>query len=218
MPDRASDDAPTAGPSDPSRPTSSRRSVMKGAAGAAAAAAVWSAPRLEGLSVVPDYAAAGTASTPVISFRLNGNGPTGFFYTANFMDAAPSPLYTINADGPSTNVTIQMTAPLGPAGNAVFTFPSGQEANALNAVNATVTFNVDPPFNRCIVLGTTAGWSTENGVFRGNTTATTTANQSPNTTSPRAIPLSFPPGNSIAPFFSGVATRLDSLVVNVQCV
>ncbi|MCB0976731.1 MAG: hypothetical protein KDB02_04665 [Acidimicrobiales bacterium] len=45
----------------------SRRAAIKAAFGGAAAAAVWTAPRIEGLSVAPDYAAAASCSGGSIS-------------------------------------------------------------------------------------------------------------------------------------------------------
>jgi hypothetical protein len=187
---------------------------MKGAAGAAAAAAVWSAPRVEGLSLVPDYASAGTATTPVITFRLDGNGP-GLLGANNWMNAAPSPAYTINSNGPSDNATIVMTAPLGPAGNAVFTFPTNQDTDG-PAFNANVTFNVDPPFNRCVILSAVADWDGSTS-DRGQTNAPFT-NQSPNTTSPRSIPMTFGPGPSSAGNnFFNPATKLNWVEVRIQC-
>lgn len=51
-----------------------RRSLKAAAAAAAAAGATWVAPRVEGLSVVPDFAAAGTALTGPIRFVIGSSG------------------------------------------------------------------------------------------------------------------------------------------------
>lgn len=194
-----------------------RRDLLKkGVAAAGVGAVVWAAPTIKGLSIVPDYASAGTATTGVITFRLNGNGPS-LLGGNNWMNAAPSPSYTVTQDGPSDNQAIILTAPLGAAGNAVFTFPGGQDTDG-PGVSGTVTFNVDPPFNKCVVLGGTCDWwgSTSD---RGQTTfGAPGSNQSPNTTSPRAVPFSTPDG---APsggnnFFNPV-TQLNFLEVQIQC-
>src|SRR5690349_20345189 len=92
---------------------SRRDAIKKDAIGAAVAGTVWAAPKIEGLSVVPNYASAGTNTTGVITFRLNGNYP-GILGGNNWMNAAPSPAYTVNQDGPSDNQAIILTAPLGP--------------------------------------------------------------------------------------------------------
>jgi hypothetical protein len=191
-----------------------RDALKKGAAAAAVGAVAWSAPRIEGLSVVPDYASAGTNTTPVITFHLDGNGP-GLAGYVNYMNAGASPAYTINQNGPSANATITMVAPLGPAGNATFTFPSGQDTDG-PAVSAGVNFNIDPPFNKCVIISAVADWDGSTS-DRGTTTAPFT-NQSPNITSPRFIPLTFPPGESSAGnSFFNPAVKLNFIDVSIQC-
>jgi len=93
-------------------------------------AVAWNAPHIEGHSIVPDYASAGTATTPVITFQITGNGPS-LAGANNFMNAAPSPTYNVTQNGPSDNQAIILTAPLGAAGNASSPFrlartPMGQ--------------------------------------------------------------------------------------------
>jgi len=208
------DDRPSEPTAEPEAGSTGRRALIKGAVGPVPAAAVCSAPRVEGLTVVPDYASAGTATTGIITFRINGNGPS-LLGANNWMNAAPSPTYTVNSDGPSDNNTIIMTAPLGAAGNAVFTFPTNQDTDG-PAVSANVTFNVDPPFNRCQILNATADWEGSTS-DRGQSTAPF-SNQVPNTTSPRSIPMSFPggPGTAGNNFFNP-ATKLNFIEVRIQC-
>jgi len=52
--------------------TSRRDAIKKAAAAAATAGLVWSAPRIEGLSLRPNYASAGSA---VIGWNATINGP-----------------------------------------------------------------------------------------------------------------------------------------------
>ena len=64
------------GNSKPSAPTVSRRHALKKAAvGVAVGGAVWNAPRIEGLSLRPNYAAAASAGTVYLA-RINAQGPT----------------------------------------------------------------------------------------------------------------------------------------------
>ena len=194
---------------------SRRRALAQGATAAAAGALAWSAPRIEGLSVVPDYASAGTNTTGIITFHLNGNGP-GVLGANNWMNAAPSPAYTVTQDGPSDNQAIYLTAPLGPAGNAIFSFPGGQDTDG-PAFVAGVEFQIDPPFNKCVVISAIADWDGSTS-DRGTTSAGPISNQSPNTTSPRFVPLSFPPGESSAGnSFFNPATKLNFVEVKIQC-
>lgn len=201
---------------DDSSSTSRRDALKKAALGGAAAAAVWSAPKIEGLSVVPDYASAGTNTTPVITIRLNGNGP-GLLGGNNFMNVAPSPAYTVVQNGPSDNQTIQVQVPLGPAGNATYTLPPGQDTDGSDAISQTVTFDVDPPFNKCQVLGGTADWDGSTS-DRGQTTYPGGNNQVPNTTSPRTVNVPIGPGapsagnNTYNP-----VTKLNWTEIRIQC-
>lgn len=54
------------------RRVSRRDALRKAAAGAAVAGAAWSAPAVKGLTVVPDYAAAGTVTGLTRVFRILG--------------------------------------------------------------------------------------------------------------------------------------------------
>jgi hypothetical protein len=195
--------------------TSRRDALKKAAAAGAVGAAVWMAPKVDGMSVVPDYAAAGTSTTGVITFRLNGNNP-GILGGNNWMNAAPSPAYTITQNGPSDNQAIILTAPLGAAGNAVYTFPAGQDTDG-PGVTASVTFNVDPPFNRCVVLGGRTDWEGSTS-DRGTLNFGASGNQSPNTTSPRTVTVTTGGGSPSAGnnFFNPI-TKLNWIEVDIQC-
>ncbi|UDY33950.1 hypothetical protein [Dermatobacter hominis] len=176
-----------------------RRSMLaKTGAAAAVAAAAWTAPSISGLSVVPDYAAAGTSTNTTITFDVNVEGP-GNAGGTNAFNAVSNPAWTINSGGPSNNAPIQYTAPLGAAGNAVFLLPQGEPADG-NPVDGTVTFIVDPPYNRARVTGGTFGPVTP--AFFGNLPGGNLAigaNVSPNNTSPIVVPWSLPdqPGNAV---------------------
>lgn len=157
--------------------TSRRDSLKKGLVASGVAAAVWVAPTIKGLSIVPDYASAGTNTTGLITFRLNGFDEPG---STDGVKAAPSPAYT-SPTNPSKNATITMVAPLGSAGNATLTFPQGSNVDD-GPFTTTVRFDVDPPFNKCRVVsglvewnpGTQANLSVTN-VPIPNATASTTA-------------------------------------------
>lgn len=204
-------------------PASSRRNLLKkAAAGAAAGGAAWVAPRVEGLSLVPDYAAAGTATTGVITFTLVGNGP-GVLGGDNWMNAQPSPQYTVTQNGPSDNQAIILTAPLGPAGNAVWTFPAGLDTDGPAIPGGAVVFNIDPPFNRCRVIGGETDWEGSTGTgrgFRANNVGpgNPAGPTSPNPASPFTVPIGIQagpgaPGNN----FFNPATKIQSITVQIQC-
>ncbi len=195
--------------------TSRRDAIKKAAVAGAATAAVWAAPKVEGLSVVPDYAAAGTTTTGVITFRINGNNP-GILGGNNWMNAAPSPAYAITQNGPSDNQAIILTAPLGPAGSAVFNFPQGQDTDG-NSVTANVTFNVDVPYNKCVVLGGRTDWDGSTS-DRGTLNFGGGSNQSPNTTASRTVTVTTGGGSPSGGnnFFNPV-TKLNWLEVDIQC-
>ena len=195
----------------------SRRDALRKAAGAAAlGGAVWTAPKLKGMSVVPDYASAGTTTTSVITFRLNGEGPS-LAGGNNWMQIAPSPAYTqTSANNVTTGGPVSMTAPLGVAGNAVFVFPNQTPTDG-GAFDQTVTFHIDPPYNKCVVLGGTADWwgSTSD---RGQTSIGGGANVSPNTSSPIVVPVPAPGGSpSAGNNFWNPVTKLNWVEVNIQC-
>lgn len=160
-------------------PASSRRdSLKKGLVVGGVAAAVWVAPTIKGLSVVPDYASAGTNTTGLITFRLNGFDEPG---STDGVKAAPNPAVYSSPTNPSKNATNTMVAPLGPAGNATLTFPQGSNVDD-GPFTTTVRFDVDPPFNKCRVVSGLVEWDpgtqanlTVTNVPIPNTTASTTA-------------------------------------------
>jgi hypothetical protein len=134
------------------------------------------------------------------------------------MNAALSPSYVVTQGGPSDNQAIILTAPLGAAGNAIFTFPAGQDTDG-PGVSATVQFNIDPPFNKCVVLGGATDWEGSTS-DRGTVNFTTppASNQVPNSTNPRTVTISTPDGSPSGGnnFFDPV-TKLNFLQVNIQC-
>lgn len=123
-------DEPTAEPvADPA--LIDRRSAMKKAAAAAAAAgAVWSAPRIDGLSLVPDYAAAGTYSGSVTSNWDYWPGPG----TTDWWMAPNGPAVTQNYNTPSGSFSVTLNTP--------------NRADSAASVPFTINFAMDPPFNR----------------------------------------------------------------------
>ncbi len=194
--------------------TDSRRSALKKAAAAGVAgAAVWAGPRIEGMSIAPNYAAAGTGTTDLITFRLNGNGP-GLGGANNYMNAAPSPTYTITANGPSDNQAIILTAPLGAAGDAVWTFPSGLDTDGPAIPGGSVAFNVDPPFNNCRIISGNTGWQ---GTTDGRPTLANDAGPapSPNTIAPFSQNISIPAGGE-SPYYNP-SSAINFIEIRIQC-
>lgn len=183
-------------------PTASRRdSMKKGLVVGGVAAAVWAAPTIKGLSVVPDYASAGTSAVAQIKFRLDGyNEP---FSTTDGVKALPSPLYTAPTS-PSKNATITMVAPLGPAGNATLTFPQGSNVDD-GPFTTSVKFDVDPPHNKCRVVSGTVQWDPG-----ANANLTVVNVPTPNATSPATATLTAGP----AP---GPTTGTNFIEVFIEC-
>lgn len=155
-----------------------RRAALKLAAGAAAAGAVWTAPKLEGFSIVPNYAAAGTAVVAATTFRIDTADIAQNFPAPGYYSPQPSPdaagnagdgcsgqngdVYalstlanppgvTVNSAGPTAARAINFSYPLGPAGNVVINVPNGADADSGQTTNIDVAFTIDPPFNKCRV-------------------------------------------------------------------
>lgn len=156
-----------------------REALKKAIAGTTVAGAVWVAPKVEGLSVIPDYAAAGTGTAGPIRFRIqaakadtnnyyansdrnnNWRGLTGCTGADDWAVAVSSsnPGITLSPIGPGPsgpaagafNGSFDMVAPLGLAGNATVTVPGGFDSDLPGGVTQTinVTFSIDPPWNRC---------------------------------------------------------------------
>jgi hypothetical protein len=142
--------------------TSRREAIRKAATGAALTGAIWAAPRVEGLSLVPDYAAAATFVGSVTMPRFAANIP---FFSSN--DFVPSE-QNASVPGASGNVRVVINGPR--------RFDSG--AN----IPVTVTFSSDPPFNQ---VG--AG----NLVFRGRNSGPAGPRNGPHGPIPLA-PFGFP--------------------------
>lgn len=119
-----------------------RRVNRRDALRKAAAGAAWSAPAVKGLSVVPDYAAAGTETTLTRTFRILGVRQDGTTINLNraehYLRAIPTTGVTVSGGNPSSfpgqvsgpsSVTVEMTGALGSAGNAVATLQNKTNAN-----------------------------------------------------------------------------------------
>ena len=169
------------------------RALKKAAVAAAAAGAVWSAPRIEGLSSLPDYASAGTL-------------PQGFTYTwrVGWVDAPPigsadcwgtrtpgctggntGPVsmyanygtYGPNGAGPKVQGTT--TSPLSPAPTSeTVTFAWGGFADGTGTFSGSVNWSLDPPFNSCSIFSVN-GSIRGPGAFFGPGTAPYTQNNAP---------------------------------------
>lgn len=96
-----------------------RRAAMKTAAAAAAAAAVWSAPRVEGLSFVPDYAAAASCAVPSDSRAATKNATTK---ACNLAGVISRKICWGNATGSPAIPTINTG--VATCGSATISFPS----------------------------------------------------------------------------------------------
>lgn len=154
-----------------------RDALKKAATGAAVAGAVWAGPRVEGLSLAPDYAAAGTASGISKTFIIdtgNSDGPLSVNSdnggAGTGCDGGTPPVYGNDwaAVSPASNPGITVTSPQPNARNTAINMdyvvpsppssvnvdaliPAGWDADLNNAQNVTMTFTVDPPWNRCRV-------------------------------------------------------------------
>jgi hypothetical protein len=169
-----------------------REAIKKAAAGAAVAGAVWTAPRVEGLSLVPDYAAAGTATAVIEkTFQIGtadfGNCP-GYYCDDpgvagdgcdnlgddNYAVAnAANPGIVSPSIGPTQNTNIRMDYVLQnagpsptPIGNVRVAMAQGADADLPNTDNTrlNVEFSVDPPFNKCRVSAATLEKCGENNL------------------------------------------------------
>lgn len=156
--------------------TARREALKKAAAGAVVAGAVWAGPRVEGLSMLPDYASAGTASGITKDFVIeagNSDGPgsvdtdnggvgtgcdepTGLIYGQDWAAVAPAsnPGITVTSPNPNArnsaiNMDYVVPAPGSPAANVDALIPSAWDADLNNNEVVTMTFTVDPPWNKC---------------------------------------------------------------------
>ncbi len=154
-----------------------REALKKAAAGAAISGAVWAGPKVEGLSLVPDYASAGTAAagtsyTFVIdsglsdgpaSFDIDNGGsgtgcnPIGGIYGNDWAAVSPAanPGATVTSPQPNArnnpiNIDYVYPSPSpSPAANVDVLIPSGWDADLNNNEVVTLNFTVDPPWNKC---------------------------------------------------------------------
>lgn len=186
-----------AGEIDPLR--SRREAMKKAAAGATVAGAVWMAPRVEGLSVVPDYASAATLTGNVdvpANFNWAGPGNTLPDYWA---------LVPQDADSPGTTRTQVVTrvvpmaahvpAPQVPQWNTASVSVSiAQDTQADQGANVPITVDFpgfDPPFNKLNAANLTFtgrnGSNAENGPHSGSIMPLI----SPSLPRPTASPISF---------------------------
>lgn len=146
-----------------------RDAMRKAAAGAAAAGAVWAAPKVEGLTLVPDYAAAATGTgSYTFTTRTADGAPTYYDSVGDEVPACggtggshwnvrapdnPGAIFP-NGEGNTDGTTRTALAPIGPAGNATLTVASGpNNQGELNETrnDISVTINIDPPWNKCRV-------------------------------------------------------------------
>ncbi|MCO5311826.1 MAG: hypothetical protein M9952_02690 [Microthrixaceae bacterium] len=208
-----------------------RDALKKAAAGAAVGGVVWAAPRVEGLSLVPNYASAGTATAGPITFVIESTSRSdgGGYYadsdvsnwgTLNGCDNGDADYHTaINGrSNPSVSISplpastqfsaITMSAPLGAAGNAVVTVPNGIDADLNANYTINVAFNIDPPWNKCRINAVTFNKCIPGP---GPTSGTFTINNNPE---PGATnPAPFTAGVTIGPQPQNFA-RMD---ITVQC-
>lgn len=136
--------------------THDRRAMLKKAAvGFGAAGAAWAAPRIEGLSLKPDYAAAATVRG-TFTFKRS---PTGC--PNPFLSAADDCWGACKCNPATTNHTI---------GGEPISITWAGKADIGGSGTATVNFsNMDPPHNaNCRITGASGSVSCCLGSFRRN--------------------------------------------------
>lgn len=185
-----------------------RAALKKAGAAAVAAGVVWSAPRIDGLSLVPDYAAAGTAAVAAITFNWNSDGPGAAGGSNRFSPRPGLGGYTMNGTCPGPGITANAT--LGLVGNATLTLPGATQADG-NAFTGSVTFNIDPPFNKCQI--TAASFGPVTPAFFGDLPGgnfTLGPQPVPNNNSPFSVPFTMNarPNNCV---------RVDDCQVTIAC-
>jgi hypothetical protein len=151
------DERATNGPAVDDARRISRRRAIQGAAAGAAAVAVWSAPRIEGLSLAQDTAAAASCTAGNYSSTLaaNGSGNCWDDLNNNTCTTVALPAFTSNS------------AHFSVSGNAAGDF--GPAATG----STTITVNgIDPPFEPCTVTvsgGCSGGKNFTSNANGGNT-------------------------------------------------
>lgn len=188
---------------------SRRDALRKTAAGAAVVGAVWAGPRVEGLSLVPDYASAGTASGITKTFTIDSGGSDGPVSldadnggAGTGCDGGTPPIYGNDwaAVSPASNPGITVTSPQpnarnqainmdylvpvagdpAPGVNVDVLIPSGWDADLNVNRTVAVAFTVDPPFNKCRVQSVSGNRCDGNAL----TTAIPGPNPAPGATNP----------------------------------
>lgn len=199
-----------------------REAMRKAAIGAAVTGAVWASPKVEGLSVLPDYAAAATG-TGSFTFRTRtaDAAPTYYDSVGDEIPACPgsggshwnvrtpdNPGNTSINSGNTNGTARSVTGPIGPAGSATMSVASGpNNQGELNETrnDISVAINIDPPFNKCRVSSAVARKCDGN-----NATININNNPSPGATNPAPFTVGFTiPGPQ--PNF------LDNVTITVTC-
>ena len=144
-----------------------RRTAMKAAVGGAAAVAVWSAPRIEGLSIAPDIASAASCTGGTASYNKASNdcgyyGDTECWGGNCCNTVAYGPVNVPNTGSP----LIQLNGNIG-----------GSVNDDNGFINMTLS-NIDPPFRSCTInvsgnCNNGGSWRSRNGTsftFNDNST------------------------------------------------
>ena len=138
--------------SEDDRRLSRRRAIQKAAAAAAASGAVWMAPKVEGLSVVPDYAAALTGSVGPTLLIVDSSGPGPTYggsgcdgTSTDYLYVPAQPAWTLNSNNrvvfaPGPTPTNPGVPPGGAAVVVSRTLPGVGSPDA----TVTITFNNAP--------------------------------------------------------------------------
>lgn len=137
--DASSDVSPEVVPADDAATIDRRAALKKAAIGAGVAVGAWTAPRIEGLSLVPDYAEAAT---------IMGT----FMITVTQIDCSPNILQNANCWGacaPGGNNCVSAVRNFVVAGETIRVTATGR-ADQNGDGNMTVDYSLmDPPFNMC---------------------------------------------------------------------
>lgn len=173
--------------------TTRRDALKKAAVAAAAAGATFFAPRVEGLSLVPDIAAAGTV-------------PSGTTVVSNW-NAVPGPFTT---DWMTPGGNAQSKNYPTPGGTVTVTI-NGNQADSGANIPVTLTFpGFDPPFNRLCggnfnFRGRNSNFNSRNGPHPGGPLAPRGLPAGPTPVTPStSLGFTIPSGvNDVGPFPSG---------------
>lgn len=130
--------------------TGRRTAVKKAIAAAGVAGAVWVAPRVEGLSIIPDFASAATLTSNITVTVVSPNS-NNFSY----IWAGPGDYWAL-APGPSSSTStknqalaVNANVPAMPGATTSVTLNQGTLADQNAGLNGFISFSGwDPPFNR----------------------------------------------------------------------